>query len=474
MPVPLVSSTNLVATLIAFFLFAAEGHAAERPNIVLLLADDLGYRDLSCFGATAVNTPAIDALADRGMKLTRFYSASAVCTPTRASILTGRYPLRFDIRRHFPDDETHLPGDPVALARLLRDAGYLTAHVGKWHLGGLHLGHLGNRDATIPGPHEHGFEHYLTQNEEQPLRGRLGSSRRVFRDGGRHLIRDEAPVGPGDPHFGKHYTDVNGDEAIAVIERAHAAGRPFFLNLWWLVPHKPYEPAPAPHWAATAAAGITDDQHRFRSMVEHMDAKIGEIVATLDRLGLTDDTLIAFTSDNGAAFEGDIGDLRGGKTDLHDGGLRVPFVAHWPGHIPSGTTADFPAVTTDLLPTFCAIASVPLPEDAAIDGLDFSRQLRGEAATAEQTGRSLFWQVDLYRHLQRHYPKPKPYSTEAVLRNGWKLLTDNGEPRELFCVDDDPHETQNLISAYPDLVAELADEITQFLEAPRDRRGFVE
>ena len=452
-----------------FLGLAAAAAGADRPNVILILADDMGYADAGCFGGKAVPTPAIDSLAASGVRMTRFYSASAVCTPTRASILTGRYPLRHDIRQHFPDDESHLPRGVVTLPRLLRDAGYATAHVGKWHLGGLHLGHARDRANSIPGPREHGFDHYLCQNEEQPLRGKLGASRRLYRDGGTCLLRDDRPVEEDDPYFRMHLTGIIGTEAIRHIEAFHAARRPFFLNLWHLVPHLPYEPGSEPHWTNTAAPGISDDQHRFRSMMAHMDATIGELVAALVRLGIRDNTLILFTSDNGGVYEGDIGPLKGGKTDLHEGGIRVPMIASWPGVIPAGRTIDAMAGSVDLLPTFCAAAGVTVPAAAAIDGIDLLPLLTG-ARTAAVRG-PMFWQLDLYPNLQRYYPKPKPYATEAVMDGPWKLLARDGAPLELFHLESDIGETTNLLEAHPDRVRSMTALIRGFLDAPRDRSG---
>jgi arylsulfatase A-like enzyme len=443
-------------------------HAAERPNIIVILADDLGYADPACFGGKAVPTPHIDALAASGTKMTRFYSASAVCTPTRASILTGRYPLRFDIRAHFPDDESHLPRGVTTLPALLKTAGYATAHVGKWHLGGLHLKHAKDRAHSIPGPREHGFDHYLCQNEEPPLRTKLGAERRLYRDGGTCLLRDDAPLPESDPYFKMHLTDIIGTESVRLVEKFHGEKKPFFLNIWHLVPHLPYEPGSEPHWTNTAAPGISDDQHRFRSMMAHLDAQIGQLMQKLDDLGIRDNTLVLFTSDNGGVYEGDIGPLKGGKTDLHEGGIRVPFIASWPGHIPVGTTSPEAGSTIDLLPTLCAAAGVKA--EATLDGVNLLPHWQQQTPIA-RTG-PLLWQLDLYSKLQRHYAKPKPYATEVVMEGRWKLLTLDGKPQELFDLDSDLSETTNLLDQHPDLVAKMADQARTFLDAPRDRSGF--
>ncbi|MBI1354905.1 MAG: sulfatase-like hydrolase/transferase [Acidobacteria bacterium] len=449
---------SAVTLLLAFTLLAPGSFAAERPNVILLLADDLGWGDLGVYGGRSTLTPNLDALAAHGTRLVNYYSTSAVCTPARASLLTGRYPLRLGITKHFPDDESHLPAESVTIAELLQAAGYRTGHVGKWHLGGLHQKHIDDRAHSIPGPHEHGFEEYLTQLEDPPVRVPLGRENRMYRDGGKHLVRNDENV-PPDPRY---YTDINGDEAIRLVEKFHGEGKPFFLNLWWLVPHKPYEPAPEPFFGMYE--GWADgDQRKFRSMLSHMDHKVGELVAKLEELGIADNTLIVFTSDNGGAYEADIGPWKGGKTDLHGGGVRVPYIAVWPGKIPAGVVSREVANHNDLLPTFCAAAGVEPP--AEIDGLNLLPHLTDGAPVL---GRGpIFWQMDLYKSIQRHYPKPEPYATEAVQEGRWKLLSRDGKPVELFDIDADPQERDNLLPDFPEVAGRLSRQVKAFLAEPR-------
>ena len=441
--------------------------ANEKPNIILLLADDLGHGDLSCFGSPAVKTPRLDRLASEGTRFTHFYAASAVCSPTRASVLTGRYPLRFDITKHFNDRNNWLPESATTVAELLGGAGYATAHVGKWHLGGLHVDKQGKRLNNQPGPKQHGFDFYQTQIEQQPLRGQMGSRRTLFRKGGTVLLRNGQKISDDHPYYSKHFTDANGDFSVELIEKLSASEKPFFINLWWLVPHKPYEPAPEPHWSKTAAEGISDDQHRFRSMVQHMDTKIGRILDKLDELKIADNTLVLFTSDNGAAYEGFIGDLKGGKTDLHEGGIRVPMIARWPGKIPAGKTSDAFGHTNDLLPTFCEAAGLDLSKELNVDGLSLLPHLKGGSPPSDTDRGTVFWQLNLYKHMQRHYPKPEPYATEVAKQGKWKLLALKGKPVELFDVESDPNELQNVIDNHPDLVTSLTAELKDWLSAPR-------
>ncbi|EMB15790.1 sulfatase family protein [Rhodopirellula europaea] len=457
-----------IACIAVFYLANATLlHAADRPNIILLLADDLGYGDLSCFGSPAVKTPHLDRLASEGLKCDRFYAGSAVCSPTRASVLTGRYPLRFGITKHFNDRNGWLPESATTVAELLSDAGYNTAHVGKWHLGGLHVDETGKRLTNQPGPRQHGFDFYQTQIEQQPLRGKMGRDRTLFRKGGTVLLRNDQRINEDDPYYPKHFTDANGDFAVEMIEKLSNEDAPFFINMWWLVPHKPYEPAPEPHWSGTAADGISDDQHRFRSMVQHMDAKVGEILQKLDELKIADNTLVLFTSDNGAAFEGFIHDLKGGKTDLHDGGIRVPMIVRWPAAIPPGQTSQAFGHTNDLLPSFCDAAGVDVPGALSLDGLSLLPHWMGGTPPSDEERGTVFWQLDLYKSLQRHTPKPKPFATEVVRRGNWKLLAFKGKPVELFDVDTDPNEKHNVLVEHPDLVASLSTELNQWLNEPR-------
>lgn len=297
---------------------ACNAAPARRPNIVLFLAGGMGWGDPCCYGNTAVKTPNIDAIAAREVRFENFDAASATCSPWRAAILTGRYRLRFDIQRALADDEVHLPLT-VTLPALLRQGGYATGHVGKWRLGGLHQKHIRDRAHSIPGPHQHGFDHYQCQNEEQPMRRQMGGNRTRYRKGGTCLIRDERNVTESDPYYRLHFTDINGDESVRLIEQFHRQGRPFFLNVWWLVPHMPYEPAPEPFRSRAEAPGIPDNQRCFRSMVMHMDHKIG--------------------------------------------GIRAPGIVSWPARIPGGKTIEGLGHHCDILPAVCAAAGVPLPGD---------------------------------------------------------------------------------------------------------------
>lgn len=411
---------------------ALHNSQVSQPNIIILLADDLGYGDLSCYGSQSIETPNIDALAREGMRFTRFYTGSAVCTPSRACLLTGKFPLRYDIRRHFTDNEEHLPESSVSvtLAELLKKEGYHTAHIGKWHLGGLRPKDYEARTAgkkANPGPLQHGFAHSLTSIEGAPIR----------------------------PELINQYTEGN---------------NPFFLNLWFDVPHTPYEPAPEPHLSKYEKLGATGDQLLFRSMVSHLDANIGRLIQHLKQKGIFDNTIFVFASDNSPASQGSPGPFKGGKTDLHEGGIRVPMFAVWPNHIPSNQYSFQTVHMADIFPTLCEAADIEI-QNLELDGKSMLAKWKNNTY---QSREALFWQMDLYKHFQNQGPKPMPYATSVIIQGKWKMLADGLEPTELFDLEADHRELYNLLGEYPDLEQALSKQLHSFLQAPRDSSGFRE
>jgi len=435
----------------------------NRPNVILLLVDDMGYGDLTCYGGQAVHTPSIDELAQQGMRFTRFYSASAVCSPSRAAILTGRYPLRYNIRRHLRDVKgEYLPVTGKEIPNLLKEAGYATAHIGKWHLGGVRQEDITARaegQQTDPGPLQHGFDHMLTNIEGAPIRSNLINTRTLYRDGGKHLIRNDEFA----PEDLNHWTNIKVDEAIRLLDQYQTEQTPFFINLWFDVPHTPYEAAPEPHLSKYAKMGATGDQLNFRSMVSNLDANIGRLLANLKDKDLYENTLIIFTSDNGAAWEGEVGPFKGGKTDLHEGGIRVPFFAVWPGKIPANTVSFQTGHHTDIFPTICEALDVPVV-GLDLDGISLLPNLKNQKQIDR---RPIVWQMDLYQNLQRHYKKPDPFATNITYHGPWKLLLDSITPVELFHLENDPHEVMNRLDQHPEIVEELTDATVEFLSAPR-------
>ena len=439
------------------------------PNIIILLADDLGYGDLSCYGSQSIHTPNLDALAVQGMRFTHFYSGSAVCTPSRACLMTGIFPLRYNIRQHFRDRQEHLPVSSITLPELLKANDYQTAHVGKWHLGGLRPEDYEARKAgkkANPGPLQHGFDHSLTSIEGAPIRPELIKNRRLYRGGGKYLVRNDEHI----PEIPKHWTEIKIDEGIRLIESYKTQSQPFFLNFWFDVPHTPYEPAPEPHLSKYEKLGVTGDQLYFRSMVSHLDANIGRLIAYLKREGLYDNTIILFTSDNGPAYQGSPGPFRGGKTDLHEGGIRVPMFAVWPKHIPANSFTLSTMHMADILPTLLDATGITA-NDLEIDGVSRWDALKGSTVNNSEL---LFWQMDLYNHFQNQGPKPAPYATSVVLDGHWKLLANDEGPTELFDLNQDHRELYNLLDQHPGRVEKMYDELRNFLLMPRDSSGFVE
>jgi len=457
----------IVVLLFSGFACSSKSEKAElrtnRPNIILLLVDDMGYGDLTCYGGQAVYTPYIDELAQAGVRFTRFYSASGVCTPSRAAILTGKYPIRFNIRQHFTDQGENLPAGIETLPKVLKKAGYATAHIGKWHLGGLRTEDFEARKDGMeadPGPLQHGFDHSLTSIEGAPPRPSLIKERKLYREGGKYMIRNDQRA-PEDPN---HWTNIKVNEAITLLEDWKENKQTFFLNLWFDVPHTPYEPAPEPHLSPYARMGATGDQLYFRSMVSNLDENIGRLIAKLKELGLYENTLIIFTSDNGAAWEGEVGPFKGGKTDLHEGGIRVPFIAVWQDKIPENQVSFQRGHHTDILPTLCEAANAEFEE--RIDVISLLPNL----CSGEEIDRGLIlWQMDLYPSLQRHYEKPLPYATNIAYKGPWKLMLDSITPVELYHLENDPHEVMNLLEKYPEIVNELREKTLLFMSEPRNQ-----
>ncbi|MGD2131198.1 MAG: sulfatase [Maricaulaceae bacterium] len=317
--------------------------AGDRPNIVVILADDLGWGDIGLNGSALIATPNIDRIGREGVRLTQFYAGSNVCTPSRAALLTGRYPIRSGMQHViFPHSDVGMPPEEITIAELLREAGYATGMVGKWH--------LGHRDAYWPT--NQGFEYFYGvaySNDMQPF------------DLYRHKTIVQSPA--DQDALTNNYTDA----ATAFIDEH--ADEPFFLYFAQTFPHLPLH-VPEEE-AGVSRAGLYGD------VVEHLDDGVGAILDALEDAGVADNTLVIVTSDNGPWFEGDPGPYRDRKGGRHEGSYRVPFLARWPGVIEPGVESDAMAMNIDLLPTFAQIAGVSPPDDRTIDGRDILPVMRG-------------------------------------------------------------------------------------------------
>ncbi len=424
---------------------AAAPQAPPPPNILVVLVDDLGAGDLSCYGAKDLQTPHIDALVARGMKFTQAYASCPVCSPTRAALLSGRYPELVGvpgvIRTHSPKDSWgYLAPDSALLPQVLKRAGYDTACVGKWH--------LGDRPECVP--NQKGFDHF---------HGFLGDMMDDYFDhrraGVNYMRREREEVDPKG-----HATDVFTDWAIDYIRargRREGARRPFFLYLAYNAPHTPIQPPK--DWLEKVQARAPDmpkKRARLVALIEHMDHGVGRVLEGLRQSGLEDDTLVVFTSDNGGQLGvgADNGALRGGKQDLYEGGLRVPQAAVWPGRIQPGSSTDVATLSMDLFTTCCAAAGAAPPTD--VDGVSILPTLLGSEQPLE---RDLFWtrKEGNLRYLGQ--------SVWAVRSGGWKLLQNNPQqPFELYHLAHDPLEEHNAREQQPKVYRELAAKLRAHMQ----------
>jgi uncharacterized sulfatase len=466
-----------------------------RPNLVVILADDLGYGDLGVQGSRAIETPHVDRLAAEGMRFSQFYASAPLCSPSRAGLLTGRYPLRSGIMTALQaagdtfvrrltrragmlfamlgsadmaggdNAVAGLPPSEITLAEALRLAGYRTMAVGKWHLGDF---------TQLPEYHpaNHGFERFVgfnMSNDDWPVA----------------FWRDHSEIVADIGLEQARYTGLFTQAAVRFIEEAR--DEPFFLYLAHKDPHQPFFPSAA--FAGRSAAGPYGDA------VSELDWSVGEVIAALHRRGIAQNTLIVVTSDNGPWFEGDPGGLRGRKGQSYEGGFRVPCIAWWPGRVPAGAVSAVPAVNLDLFPTFLGLAGLSLPSDRMIDGVDLWPVLTGAREGVGERPIFFFHDYDVealragrWKYIDRnsHYVWPAPLdkpdtpagkllgardyrppgAAESVPTLGtWPLLYD---------LQRDPAEAYNLAQTHPQLTDELARTLREwrkdFLENPRGWR----
>ena len=426
------------------------------PHIIFILADDLGYGDLASFGHRYLQTPNLDRLARQGLTLTHFYAPSPLCSPSRAGMLTGRTPFRTGIKSWIPEnDNIFLTDSEITIASLLKTKGYNTFLGGKWHLNG------GLLNPQHPQPEDHGFDYWLaTHNFTLPTHK---DPHNFFRNG--------KPLGETKGYAAQ----IVVNEAMEWMQTVDKS-QPFFM---FVSLHEPHSEIASPDSFNLKYREFTEGvidldnlQDRgpgeYYANISHLDFQVGRLLSKLEELGLTDDTIVIFTSDNGPVTNqwrywwevnmyGETAGLRGRKADLFEGGIRVPCLIRYPALVSAGSLSDIPLHGYDLLPTLAKIAGVELPDDRVIDGMDFTPVLNGESLQREQP---LFWAFEI-----RDYDDPSGYFYAA--RDGdWKLITDFDQQRTLlYNLREDPHEVRDLSSDHPQRVLELQNFISEMVRS---------
>ncbi len=432
----------------------AEEASAPKPNFVVLFADDLGYADLHCFGGTKMSTPHLDELAAGGMRLTSFYASQAVCSASRSSLLTGCYNVRISILGALgPNAKTCLNPSEQTIAEILKPQGYQTAIFGKWHLG----------DRLHGLPTRHGFDEYFGlpySNDMWPYHPTSKAFPAL------PLIENEKVVNPNVTAEDQQFlTRWSTEHAVDFIERNQ--DQPFFLYVPYSMPHVPI-------FASKDFDGTTG-QGLFADVVAEIDDSVGQIVATLRKLGLEANTLVLFTSDNGPWLSygdhaGSAKPLREGKGTAWEGGQREPTIAYWPGHIPPGITQDAVAGTIDILPTLAHLAGAALPEKK-IDGKNIWPLLSGAQSQSPHEAFFYYWGKELHAVRSGKWKLHFPHAYRSLMGQAGSGGVPGGYVQrhcelELYDLDSDIGETTNVAEQQPDIVAQLqslADGIRQEL-----------
>lgn len=436
----------LCITLTLLAILSRVSVAAERPNVIIIFADDLGYGDLGCYGSPTIRTPHLDQMAAEGLRFTDFYSASEVCTPSRAALLTGRYPIRSGMcgnrRVLFPNSKGGLPPSEITIAEALQQIGYATAHVGKWHLGI----HEGSRPLDQGFQRSFGLPYSNDMDARADLpKGSTGSPTPPHDGWNVPLLRDgmvfEQPA--DQTTLTKRYTE----EAVAFI--AEQKDKPFFLYFAHTFPHVPM--FASPDFKGKSRAGIYGDA------VEELDWSVGQVLAALRQEGIAENTLVFFTSDNGPWLimgdqGGSAGLLREGKGSTWDGGMRVPSIAWMPGRIKPGITSEV-VHAMDLLPTSLALAATRLPENVMQDGLSLLPLL---FESKPLPTRPFFY----YRGDQLFACRLGEWKAHFKTQNGYgQPQAEAHDPPLLFHLGRDPSEKRNVANEHADVLTKITQAV---------------
>lgn len=421
--------TLLAAAIVSLSAWPALAQAPARPNVVLIITDDAGYGDLSSYGATDLRTPNIDGIGRDGVRLTDFYANAPLCSPTRAALVTGRYQQRYAMEvalanANSPAAEQGLPAEGRSLPALLKGNGYATGLVGKWHLG----------YKPEFGPNAHGFDYFFGHKS-----GYIDFYQHTGGDGGADLWENTAAV-----TVEGYMTDLVTARSVRFMEQN--AARPFFLEVAYNAPHWPYQVPDRPSVAPGNARHMlphdenTSTRADYVAMMERVDQGVGEILGTLDRLNLAQNTLVIFTNDNGGEWLSRNDPLFQRKWTLWEGGIRVPALIRFPGRIPAGRVSGQVGLTMDLSATILAVTGTTIPADLRLDGIDLMPILAGQSPEVERT---LFWRTNAGGHNQR-----------AVRSGDFKLLLD-GNSMLVFNVRTDLAERQDLAKSRQDVARRL-------------------
>lgn len=418
----------------------------QPPNILFIFADDWGYGDLGCYGHTEVATPNIDKLAKQGTRYTQFHTTSGVCSPSRTSVLTGHFPARHKVHGHFAGNEVNARRDmpnwlndslPVYMPRLMQEAGYVTAHFGKWHLGG---GGLPHGDLSAPEPKVYGYDETRVWNGNGPT----WKGDQVWPTT-RYMDSDSLWV--------QNSSRIVVDETIDFLKRKKGK-KPMFINLWLKDPHTPLWPNETQR---QPYKGLAPEKETYFAVLTDADRHIGRLLNALNEMGIHENTLVIFSSDNGPAHVppalnvGSTGGLKGRKVDVFQGGVNVPFIVRWPGHVDADkidSTSVLSAV--DMLPTFAELTQTKLPSDYRPDGESFASIFEN---IPHKRRKPLYWD---WRFPTQNSSRPDGWVSGAVRYGDWKLLTDPKKERvELYNITNDRFESIDLSIENKTKTAEL-------------------
>ncbi len=378
---------RFLAGVMLLLVAGAAAGAGQRPNVVVLFADDLGYQDIGCYDGP-VKTPALDRLAADGVRFNDFYSGASVCSPSRATLLTGRHHIRAGIYSVliFNTERMHLLEREVTLPEVLKSHGYTTAHFGKWHLG------LPRGDHNKPSPAEHGFDYWFG----------MASGAHPSHKNPVNFLRNGEPVGPIEGYS----CQIVVDDAISWLEEKRDPDAPFFLNLWF---HEPHDVIAAPETIVSQYGDLNDQAAVYSGTIDNTDRAIARLLDKLKEVDSPENTLVVYSSDNGSYRLDRVGNLRGKKGSNYEGGIRVPGIFYWPGHITKGHVQREPAGVIDLLPTVCGLVGIDNPEGVHLDGSDLSPLLTGRDS-------------EFIRHQPLYFHQPTSNPTVAIRSGKYSML----------------------------------------------------